>query len=1024
MRRWLVWILIFGFGLSWGPISGCSCGTVGGLALVSTSLPNNQLVFLDTNVGEVGTLTFKLFNDSVVPLQIERIEVVDDSAGVFSLGSKLSLPIELQGGAAAGITLSVKFAPKALKAYKAKLHIVSGNADNVDATGAFAVELRGEIPSYKLSWSCAGELDFGQVKAGEESIKTCELRNVGSRKIRLAKATYTKQSGSDDAYLWLLPKFSVELAPKGELFVRVRYKPSLSSNSTKDEGAFFLEVAGLQPNETPPQLIVKGKVQASSVFEFVYLEHSCSKDHDCKPIHPDLICSSEQKQHCAPAPEIAPMLVMEDVGLGETTTASFALRSSGSSPVEVTGLSVVGSTKEFQVIEPKTFPVFLSPKEERTVTVRYAPTDGGTHSAELKVASNGKGTQGEVIRLVPTQPVCVLKYSSKALTFSKADELQVVDIQNVGKAACTFSNIRIEDSNPSTYRLESKPQVPFVLKPNADLKLSVRFVPGNQTSFEANLLLSTNLSSQPVQRIRLSAPTFQPQTCILQLSEQVLDFGAVSEGALKTLSVTLKNLGSGLCRFQSIGLSSQNKGFSIQSGLPLTQLVSGEEATLVVQFTPLQINTRVIDRLEIVSPDNATSTMVVQLQGSGVPYCLGVLPDKLDLGGSNVGCKAASQKITFFHTGEQGCPDPIVLQSIAPVGGTSSAFSVVGANQVSLKPGEAKAVELTFKPTKVGVVKEPLRMTTNIPSQTQWDIPMVAEGVSQTTQNDVYQQPNKVKSDVLFVIDSSGSMADDQAMLASNTTYFLNWATRLNVDYSVMVITMDASGQPFPKGCAFGTTKVISPKTPNPNQTLNNNFRVGTSGSGLEQGLESAYRALSPARLNDPKCNKGFLRPDANLSIIFLSDEPDGSPFQASFYTSFFKSLKANQPLATVTASVIGGPPPSGCRSSTVIASAMPRYWKVSQDLNGVQASLCDHQWRQTLDSIVAKSWAYPTAFRVRREPKPSTLKVRVNGVIIPESATNGWQYNKNDSMIQFSPGQVPKPGATVSLSYEPICKP
>ena len=44
---------------------------------------------------------------------------------------------------------------------------------------------------------------------------------------------------------------------------------------------------------------------------------------------------------------------------------------------------------------------------------------------------------------------------------------------------------------------------------------------------------------------------------------------------------------------------------------------------------------------------------------------------------------------------------------------------------------------------------------------------------------------------------------------------------------------------------------------------------VGTSGSGIEMGLESAYLALSEPLLSTD--NSGFLREDANLSLIFVS---------------------------------------------------------------------------------------------------------------------------------------------------------
>jgi len=71
-----------------------------------------------------------------------------------------------------------------------------------------------------------------------------------------------------------------------------------------------------------------------------------------------------------------------------------------------------------------------------------------------------------------------------------------------------------------------------------------------------------------------------------------------------------------------------------------------------------------------------------------------------------------------------------------------------------------------------------------------------------------------------------------------------------------------------------------------------------------EQPYEAARRALSPPLVDhadDPRTpepddgNLGFLRPDADLAIIFVTDEPDQSTSHGltpSGYISFFRSLK------------------------------------------------------------------------------------------------------------------------------------
>ena len=65
---------------------------------------------------------------------------------------------------------------------------------------------------------------------------------------------------------------------------------------------------------------------------------------------------------------------------------------------------------------------------------------------------------------------------------------------------------------------------------------------------------------------------------------------------------------------------------------------------------------------------------------------------------------------------------------------------------------------------------------------------------------------------------------------------------------------------------------------------------VGTSGTGIEMGIEAAKQAISEPLLAN--ANQGLLRDEANLSLIFISDEDDYSPNSSHSYLRFFTDLK------------------------------------------------------------------------------------------------------------------------------------
>lgn len=172
------------------------------------------------------------------------------------------------------------------------------------------------------------------------------------------------------------------------------------------------------------------------------------------------------------------------------------------------------------------------------------------------------------------------------------------------------------------------------------------------------------------------------------------------------------------------------------------------------------------------------------------------------------------------------------------------------------------------------------------------------------------------KLDVLFVIDNSGSMREEQEAVASELTAFVS-ALRVSggivQDLRVGVITTSVyshtlvngvdffadcasrnqfctqSGklQPVPElapdgGVLLGTgsERVLEADDPNLVEKFGRLVRQGTSGSGQETPFEALRLALTGPLASTPIAqggNGGFLRDGARLLIVVLSDEDDCS---------------------------------------------------------------------------------------------------------------------------------------------------
>jgi hypothetical protein len=250
------------------------------------------------------------------------------------------------------------------------------------------------------------------------------------------------------------------------------------------------------------------------------------------------------------------------------------------------------------------------------------------------------------------------------------------------------------------------------------------------------------------------------------------------------------------------------------------------------------------------------------------------------------------------------------------------------------------------------------------------------------------------KIDILFVIDDSGSMSEEQQNLASNFPRFAQAidafrnASGRALDYRLAVTTSGIThtmtlSSPTPPGFPFP----IPPRTisergldgalvlksecgmvrrwftkGDPN--LASNFacaaRVGTGGPSFEMPLESLKRAVVD-RVQDGT-NAGFLRDDALLAVVFLTDEDDCSTSLASFeaegdtcvppppglvpVANFLRVLddaKGGGPTARTrwAAAVIAGP--NDCSSSFGSARAATRMLEFVRQSgsNAVFSSIC-----------------------------------------------------------------------------------
>ncbi len=173
--------------------------------------------------------------------------------------------------------------------------------------------------------------------------------------------------------------------------------------------------------------------------------------------------------------------------------------------------------------------------------------------------------------------------------------------------------------------------------------------------------------------------------------------------------------------------------------------------------------------------------------------------------------------------------------------------------------------------------------------------------------------------DLLFVIDDSGSMAEEQASLATNFYRFANVLENVEgglPNVHIGVVSTDVGAGPYDiPGCrgdgdggrlqssargncqppdgAFISDVALADgsRVRNYSGDLADTFaciaELGTSGCGFEQPLEAMKRALDGS---NPE-NASFLRDDAVLMVVIISDEDDCSAADTALFDPSDSSL-------------------------------------------------------------------------------------------------------------------------------------
>jgi len=300
---------------------------------------------------------------------------------------------------------------------------------------------------------------------------------------------------------------------------------------------------------------------------------------------------------------------------------------------------------------------------------------------------------------------------------------------------------------------------------------------------------------------------------------------------------------------------------------------------------------------------------------------------------------------------------------------------------------------------------------------------------------ETFQQTPSVAVDILFVVDNSPSMVQEHAAVIQGFGAFIGEVMESESDFHIGVITTDM--ETHEGGILLGDPPWIATTDPDYGLAFMDKIEVvGIGGSGFEKGLQAAKQALydSPAGFGNTE-NDGFLRWDADLAIVVVSDENDCSDEgnlpagaeQEDCYTSAdllvpvvnyidgFRNLKTEDRNVTFSA-IVGPPVTDGCEDTKYGL----RYVTVASNLGGLKGDICQTDWGDMMSDVGLIATGVNTWFALSHYPDPDTIEVTVDEVTVDHDpdGINGWTYVVEDNGVYFWGDSVPPRDSEVVIHY------
>ncbi len=278
------------------------------------------------------------------------------------------------------------------------------------------------------------------------------------------------------------------------------------------------------------------------------------------------------------------------------------------------------------------------------------------------------------------------------------------------------------------------------------------------------------------------------------------------------------------------------------------------------------------------------------------------------------------------------------------------------------------------------------------------------------------------KVDILLMIDNSSSMGIHQQKLSNDIPLMIEALNDAGMDWQIGVTSTDMNYDDEGDGGALmGSPAYITKSTPSATTMIQRKILIGEFGSNNERGLDSVKATLDPVAL--AKYAPGFLRDDAMLSIIFFTDEDDHStlttPTQLIAHLDVLKKPFPSGAKSWI-ANLLGTLQPSAECTANRSPAVASLYKPIVIANGGVQESICKGSLAQAVQNVKVRMLEFVREYHLDRIPKIDSIKIYSNGVLVPASTTDGWEYISEGNFIRFHGSFIPSSDVKIKVDFDP----